>query len=82
MGMALGIRHAQGLFLVPMTVDRGWSPNIGFPIAVQNLFWGLAQPFTGMLADRFGSVRVMATGALLSLAGLVFMASPKPQNPI
>ena len=75
MGMALGIRHAQGLFLVPMTVDRGWSREVfGFAIAVQNLFWGLAQPFTGMLADRFGSVRVMATGALLYLAGLVFMA--------
>lgn len=75
MGMALGIRHAQGLFLVPMTVDRGWSREVfGFAIAVQNLFWGLAQPFTGMLADRFGSVRVMAAGTLLYLAGLVFMA--------
>lgn len=75
MGMALGIRHAQGLFLVPMTVDRGWSrETFAFAMAVQNLFWGLAQPFTGMIADRFGPVRVMATGTLLYLAGLVFMA--------
>lgn len=75
MGMALGIRHAQGLFLVPMTIDRGWSrETFGFAMAIQNLFWGLAQPFTGMIADRFGPVRVMATGTLLYLAGLVFMA--------
>jgi MFS family permease len=75
MGLALGARHVQGLFLVPMTLDRGWSREaFGFALAVQNLVWGLAQPFTGMIADRFGSVRVIALGALLYAAGLMLMS--------
>lgn len=75
MGMALGIRHVQGLFLVPVTVDRGWTrETFAFAIAVQNLVWGLAQPFTGMVADRHGSMKVIAAGVLLYAAGLVLMA--------
>ncbi|WP_213954367.1 MFS transporter [Variovorax sp. dw_954] len=75
MGAALGARHVQGLFLVPMTLDRGWSrESFGVAIALQNLVWGVAQPFTGMLADRFGSVRVIALGTLLYLVGLVLMS--------
>lgn len=61
MGMALGSRHMQGLFLLPMTMDRGWTREaFGFSVAMQNLLWGLAQPLTGMIADRFGSGKVIA----------------------
>ena len=75
MGAALGARHVQGLFLVPMTLDRGWArESFGLAIALQNLVWGVAQPFTGMLADRFGSLRVIAAGTLLYLIGLVLMS--------
>jgi len=75
MGAALGIRHVQGLFLIPMTLERGWPREaFGFAMALQNLCWGLAQPFAGMLADRFGSARVIAAGVLVYLAGLAMMA--------
>ena len=75
MGMALGIRHVQGLFLMPVTMDRGWTrETFAFAIAVQNLVWGLAQPFTGMVADRYGSLRVIAAGVLLYALGLVLMS--------
>jgi MFS family permease len=75
MGLALGIRHVQGLFLLPMTLERGWSREaFAFAIAAQNLVWGIAQPFTGMVADRFGAVRVLVAGALLYAAGLGLMA--------
>jgi MFS family permease len=75
MGMSLGSRHVQGLFLLPMTADRGWSREaFGFAIAMQNLVWGFAQPVTGMIADRFGSVRVLAGGLLIYGAGLYFMS--------
>jgi predicted MFS family arabinose efflux permease len=75
MGLALGVRHAQGIFLVPITMDRAWSREaFGMAIAVQNLIWGLAQPFTGMIADRFGSVRVIIGGLLCYAAGLCLMA--------
>jgi MFS family permease len=74
MGLALGVRHVQGLFLLPMTQDRSWSrETFALAMAVQNLVWGLAQPFTGLLADRFGARRVVATGLVLYAAGLAGM---------
>ncbi len=71
MGLALGVRHVQGLFLLPVTMDRGWARDaFAFAMAVQNLVWGVAQPFTGMIADRFGSARVVAAGIVLYAVGL------------
>lgn len=76
MALALGIRHVQGLFLLPMTLDRGWGRELfSFAMAVQNMVWGLAQPFTGMVADRFGSKHVVAVGTLLYAGGLVLMTN-------
>ncbi|OYU45131.1 MAG: MFS transporter [Burkholderiales bacterium PBB4] len=74
MGLALGVRHVQGLFLLPITMDRGWSrETFGFAMATQNLTWGIAQPFTGMIADRFGSAKVIAGGLAVYAAGLFLM---------
>ena len=73
--LALGTRHSFGLFLQPMTVDLGWSrQTFAFALAIQNLIYGIAQPFTGMIADKFGAGRVMVGGALLYALGLVLMA--------
>ncbi|WP_421980213.1 MFS transporter [Roseibium sp.] len=71
--VALGMRHSFGLFLGPVTVslppvDR---ETFGFAIALQNLMWGIAQPFAGMIADRFGSARVIFAGGLLYAGGLL-----------
>jgi MFS family permease len=61
---------------VPMTVEFGWGRDIfGLAIALQNLLWGLGQPFAGAVADRFGAVRVLCAGALLYAIGLVVMAN-------
>ncbi|SOY66915.1 MFS transporter [Cupriavidus taiwanensis] len=74
MGLALGVRHVQGLFMLPIIAERGWTrETFAFAMAVQNLAWGLAQPFTGMLADRHGSWKVMAGGLALYAAGLCGM---------
>lgn len=75
MGLALGVRHVQGLFLVPITMDRGWSrETFGLAMAVQNLIWGIAQPLTGMIADRFGSAKVIAGGLVFYAIGLMLMS--------
>lgn len=75
MGLALGVRHVQGLFLLPVTMDRGWSrETFAIALAVQNLTWGIVQPFTGMIADRYGSAKVIAGGLLFYALGLVGMA--------
>lgn len=69
--ISLGVRHAFGLFLQPVSMDQGWGrETFAFAIALQNLVWGISQPFTGMLSDRFGAKPVVALGALLYGAGL------------
>ncbi len=76
MGSALGIRHVQGLFLQPITLDYGWSREaFGFTLAMQNLVWGLVQPFVGMIADRYGSVKVLLPGLLFYALGLFVVAN-------
>lgn len=75
MGLALGVRHATGMFQLPITMDRNWSREVfGFAIALQNLVWGVAQPITGMIADRFGSLRVIVIGLILYAVGLAWMS--------
>jgi MFS family permease len=73
--LSMGIRHGFGLWLQPITMDRGWSrETFAFAIAVQNLAWGLAGPFAGALADRYGAFKVLIVGSLLYALGLVLMA--------
>ncbi len=73
--LSMGIRHGFGLWLQPITMDRGWTrETFAFAIAVQNLAWGIAGPFAGMLADRFGAYRVLLFGGALYAVGLVTMA--------
>jgi MFS family permease len=73
--LSMGIRHGFGLWLQPITMDRGWSrETFAMAIAVQNLAWGLAGPFAGVLADRYGAWRVLIIGSLLYAGGLVLMA--------
>ena len=75
--IALGTRHSFGLFLQPMTMDLDWSRGtFAFAMALQNLVYGIAQPFTGMIADKYGSGRVMVVGALVYALGLLWMANP------
>jgi predicted MFS family arabinose efflux permease len=73
--LAMGLRHGFGLFLGPMTLAHGWNrETFAFAMALQNLVWGIAQPFTGMLADKFGAGKVLLVGALLYILGLLVMA--------
>ncbi|MCB1820794.1 MAG: MFS transporter [Candidatus Competibacteraceae bacterium] len=75
LSLSLGIRHAFGLFLQPMSVDLGWGREaFALAIATQNLVWGLAQPFAGRLADRYGAGWIVLGGALLYVAGLYLMS--------
>lgn len=74
LALSLGVRHGFGLFLSPMSAQFGWGREVfAFAIALQNLIWGLAQPFTGALADRFGAAKVVLIGGVLYALGLVCM---------
>jgi predicted MFS family arabinose efflux permease len=73
--VAMGIRHTFGLFLTPMSMDHHWPREVfSFAIALQNLMWGISQPFAGLLADRYGARRMLWAGSLLYAAGLLGMA--------
>lgn len=50
--MNFGVRSGFGLFLDPMSAAHGWGREVfSIAIAVQNLMWGLGQPFAGAIAD-------------------------------
>ena len=73
--LSMGIRHGFGLWLQPITQAQGWTRGtFSFALAVQNLSWGVFGIFAGMVADRFGAFRVIASGAVLYALGLVGMA--------
>jgi nitrate/nitrite transporter NarK len=75
--IALGTRHSFGLFLPPMTMDLDWNrQTFAYAMALQNLVYGIAQPFTGMIADKYGAARVMVVGTILYALGLLWMANP------
>ena len=77
LAISLGIRHAFGLFLQPISMDNGCGrETFALAMALQNLVWGISQPFTGMAADRLGAGKVIIAGALLYVAGLVLMSMP------
>lgn len=71
----MGIRSTFGLFQTPMTLELGFGrETFGFAMAVQQLLWGLFQPLCGMVADRFGSGRVLVVGAVVYSLGLFVMS--------
>ena len=73
--LAMGVRHGFGFWLQPISQAHGWSrETYSLAIALQNLMWGAFGPFAGMAADRFGTARVVIVGALLYVAGLLWMA--------
>jgi len=73
--IGFGPRSSFGFFLTPMSQANGWGRDVfALAFALQNLIWGMAQPFAGAVADRFGMLRVLAVGAILYAAGLVLMA--------
>lgn len=75
LALSLGVRHAFGLYLVPMSDEFGWGHNVfSLAIAMQNLIWGVVQPITGALADKYGSKIVVAAGGALYTIGLLLMA--------
>ena len=73
--IGFGPRSALGFFLTPMSSDNGWGREVfALSVAMQTLLYGAAQPFSGALADCFGTVRVVIVGALLYAAGIYMMA--------
>jgi MFS family permease len=73
--VSFGIRATFGLFTEPLPAARGWDREVfALAIAIQNLFWGIGQPFAGALLNRFGAVAVLGVGGALYAAGVALSA--------
>lgn len=83
--LTMGARQSMGLFLGSINSATGLGlASISLAFAFGQLWWGLTQPFAGMVADRIGAGRVLVIGVLLvalgtalipfmhSTAGLIF----------
>jgi len=73
--LAMGVRHGFGMWMQPISQAHGWSrETYSLAMALQNLMWGVFGPFAGMVADRYGTMRVVLVGAFAYMAGLIWMA--------
>ena len=74
--LTFGPRSAMGFFQLPMLADKGWDrTTFGMAMALQNLFWGAGQPLFGLIADKFGTWRVLLLSAIFYASGLIMMAN-------
>jgi predicted MFS family arabinose efflux permease len=74
-GLAIGLRQSIGLFMPPAVKDLGIAvADFTLAVAVQNLAWGILQPFAGALADKYGFRPVMLAGAVSYCLGLLLLS--------
>jgi len=74
--IGFGTRAGFGLWLDPMSKSLGWGREVfSLAVAIQVLVWGAAQPFAGLLADKYGNARVLSLGAVLYAVAIYLMAN-------
>ncbi len=74
--LGFGFSATFGVFLRPMSADLGWGREVfSLSVAVQALAWGVTQPFAGMAADKYGTARVLAFGAISAALGFFLRGS-------
>ncbi len=72
--IGMGLRQVMGLYLVPVTETLGLGrESFALAIAIANLVWGVAAPFTGAISDKHGTGIVVAFGAVTTATGLLLM---------
>jgi predicted MFS family arabinose efflux permease len=72
--IGMGLRQVMGLYLVPVTETLGLGrESFALAIAIANLVWGVAAPFTGAISDKHGTGIVVAFGAATTAIGLLLM---------
>ena len=73
--IGFGIRGGFGIFLAPITTEFGFGREVfSLSIALQNLIWGISQPFMGAFADRFGAFKAIFLGSLFYFSGMILMS--------
>ena len=79
-GLSLGVRQSMALFIGPINTQTGLGlAAVSLAFAVGQLMWGVAQPLAGAIADRWGTGRVLAIGAVMIATGTA--ATPYTSGP-
>lgn len=70
--LIFGVRQSVALFIGPINSATGLGiAAISLAFACGQLMWGITQPIAGAVADKYGTGRVIATGAVLVMLGTV-----------
>ncbi|MEZ8012659.1 MFS transporter, partial [Vibrio sp. FF59] len=70
--LSLNLITQQSLFMMPISEHFGTGREFfSFAIALQNLLFGVFQPFVGMAADKWGARRIIIAGACAYGLGLL-----------
>ena len=70
--LIFGVRQSVALFIGPINTATGLGiASISLAFACAQLMWGITQPIAGAFADKYGTGRVLATGAVLVMLGTV-----------
>jgi MFS family permease len=73
--VSFAIRSAFGVFQIPIAEEFGWArAEFSMAIAIQNLAWGIGQPFFAAIAEKIGDRKAIILGALFYAFGLTLSA--------
>jgi predicted MFS family arabinose efflux permease len=76
LSLGMGMRQSLGLFMRPITQETGiTASDYAFALAIQNIVWGVTQPFIGALIDRYGTRWIALGGAFIYAGGLMLTAT-------
>lgn len=74
LSLSMGMRQSFGLFQPSILHDTQiTTADFSLATAIQNIVWGITQPFVGVFADRYGSRHVMLAGVVIYAIGIVTM---------
>src|ERR1700686_5185787 len=77
--VTMGARQSLGLFISPLKSSTGLGiTTISLAFAIAQLMWGVIQPVSGALADRYGPAKILIAGLVVLAIGMAltpFMTS-------
>jgi MFS family permease len=77
--VTMGARQSLGLFISPLKSATGLGiTTISLAFAIAQLMWGVIQPVSGAVADRYGPAKILIAGLVVLAIGMAltpFMTS-------